>query len=288
MINFQTQQILVPKKVYIGDAAELRVSFNSQEALSAEGFAEELNFKDYTVQDVKLLPSGVNYYQLTITFIPWKTGDIQFPDYEFKLQNGQDETYKIKFEPVNIVSIIEQNGISTLRDSQAPLLLPGTAYKLYGMILVLVFLVITGLQLIIKRKTVALFFKNQKLLRIYRKNRRQTLKSLAKLKEKSKEDIADNILAGEIQKLMRNYLEVRFAYPFKNCVTSQIMQGFNTATGGMLQDEKQEAAQEIAAAFIRTDYIRYGNNAFNENERQEIIEKLSSNIDILEKEVKNV
>lgn len=290
MISYQTQQILVPKKVYIGDAAELRVTFNSQDEVTALGFDKEVNYKDYTIQDVRLTPAGVNYYQLTITFIPWKTGDIQFPTY--KLQSASEIT-NINFDPVNIVSIIEQNGISSLRDSQAPLLLPGTTYKLYTAIIGIIIVLIVGIRLIIKRKNVALFFKNQKLLRKYRKNKKLTIKTLNQLKTAEKEKCPDNVCAAEIQKVMRSYLETRFAYPFKNCVTSLIMQGFYTATAGTLSNEKEEAAGEIAGIFVRTDFIRYGQNSYSktkaeflENERSELIERLIANIEILEQEVK--
>lgn len=290
MISFQTQQVLVPKKVYIGDAAELRVTFNSQQEISAVGFSEEVDFKDYSIQDIKILPAGVNYYQLTITFVPWKTGNIKFPDYELK---AGTELCSIKFEPVNIVSIIEQNGISSLRESQAPLLLPGTTYKLYGAIIAAVFLLAAGIQLIIKREKVSLFLKNQKLLRKYRKNRRSTEKALSGLLEETPENLSDNVFAAEVQKIMRQYLEVRFAYPFKNCVTSQLMQGFYTATAETLSEIKEEVAQDIAGIFIRTDFIRYGHNSlseakaqFEQNERSDLVERLKNDIDVLEKEEK--
>ena len=83
------QQILVPKKVYIGDTAELRCTFNSPEPLLknlTQNGAVELplnNFpflasEDFDIKEIKLLPAGVDYYQLSIIFVPWKTGDIQF------------------------------------------------------------------------------------------------------------------------------------------------------------------------------------------------------------------
>ena len=61
------------------------------------------------------------------------------------------------------------------------------------------------------------------------------------------------------------------------------MRGWQTATGGLLSDSKEEAFGEIASSFIRTDYIRYSKDAyFKENEKTEIIQNLIKQIELLE------
>ena len=48
---------------------------------------------------------------------------------------------------------------------------------------------------------------------------------------------------------------------------------------------KEEAFGDIAACFIRTDFIRYSKGTqFNANEKSELIQKLIDRIEILEKE----
>ena len=141
------QQILVPKKVYIGDTAELRCSFNNPnpflKQLVSNGTTElplvsqtdsgESHFaiphKDYEIKKITLTPAGVDYYQFTVTFVPWKTGELHFPPMEI-----EGAELILEFQPVQIVSLVSTDSANatTLHESAAPLLLPGTAYKLYG------------------------------------------------------------------------------------------------------------------------------------------------------------
>ena len=159
MENIKSQQILIPKKVYIGDTAELRCPSNSGELkfkqltmngsveINTEVFTQALDANDFEVFKLELFPVGVNYYQLSITFKAWKTGNIQFPS----IKIGDTE---LLFEPINIVSITEQNKISSLKENMDPLLLPGTAYKLYGALIIFVLLLILAIRIIVKRKKI--------------------------------------------------------------------------------------------------------------------------------------
>lgn len=302
MSVLQTQQILVPKKVYIGDRAELQCTFSSSQdlfsTLSESGnqlhqlplssFSGNLNFKDYDIQKVEISQIGINYYQVKVTFVPWKTGKLQFPSYNLAtaLNPGSTEKIFIKFEPQNIVSITEQNNTYALRSATKPILLPGTTYKLYGFLVAVLILLIAVIRAIIKHKEIAFFIQTRKLLRKYRKNKRKTLK---KFKRLSKQEIDDKTFASEIQSILRSYLEVRYEYPFTKTVTSQIMNKILEVTGGLLSDKKTDAAGEIVSAFVRTDYIRYAQGSigseqakFLENEKTELLDKLKKNIIILE------
>jgi hypothetical protein len=272
------QQILVPKKVYIGDTAELRCTFNSPEpvlkTLTANGAAELAhnfyNTEDFEIKEIKLLPAGVDFYQLSITFVPWKTGSIQFDPLVL------EDSLTIEFQPVQIVSLISTDAANTttLHDTAAPLLLPGTAYKLYGTLAASVLLLIIIIRLIVKRKNILFFINQRRLLRKYKKNRKQAVKLLRQSET-----------AEQIQKIMRHYLEVRFDYPFTRSVTSEMMKGWQEATGGLLSDEKTEAFGEIVSSFIRTDFIRYSKGGkFKDGELEELVKSLLAQIDILEKE----
>ena len=283
------QQILVPKKVYIGDTAELRCSFNSGNSflkeLTASGTSElslvsyNKSTSDYDIKSISLSPAGVDFYQLTVTFTPWKTGQIQLPSLE--LENAE---LLIEFQPVQIVSLIstDSTNAETLRDTAAPLLLPGTTYKLYAGLAVFVIFLIVLTRVIIKRESLLFYLRTKRLLRKYKKNKKQALRSLREL---SDQQVADSLIAEKLQKLLRSYLEVRFDFPFTKTVTSEMMQAWQKVSGGLLSDEKTEAFGEIAAAFIRTDFIRYSNGgSFEKNELVQLVEKLITNIDILETE----
>lgn len=292
MASISPQQILIPKKVYIGDTAELRCTFNSPDPflkqLTSSGTAElplvsqsTEPQEEYEIKNISLSPSGIDFYQLTITFIPWKTGDLLFPSMEIE---GSDIV--LEFQPIQIVSLIanENTNTSTIRDTAAPLLLPGTTYKLYGTLSVFVIFLIICIRIILKRKNILFYINQKRLLKKYKKNKKQTIRNLYKIADEAEAaKIDDQTAAENLQKSLRTYLEIRFDYPFTHTVASEIMQGWQTATGGLLSDTKTEAFGNIAASFIRTDFIRYSKNGkFEENELINLIEKIISQIQILE------
>ena len=292
MASISPQQILIPKKVYIGDTAELRCTFNSPDPflkqLTSSGIAElplvsqsAESQEEYVIKNISLSPSGIDFYQLTITFIPWKTGDLLFPSMEIE---GSDIV--LEFQPIQIVSLIanENTNTSTIRDTAAPLLLPGTTYKLYGTLSVFVIFLLICIRIILKRKNILFYINQKRLLKKYKKNKKQTIRNLYKIADEAEAaKIDDQTAAENLQKSLRTYLEIRFDYPFTHTVASEIMQGWQTATGGLLSDTKTEAFGNIAASFIRTDFIRYSKNGkFEENELINLIEKIISQIQILE------
>lgn len=291
MTTIAPQQILMPKKVYIGDTAELRCTFNSPapqlKQLTVNGiaklpFVSQTDTEDYVIKDVSLAPAGVDFYQLTITFVPWKTGDLLFPPMEIE---GTDTL--LEFQPLQIVSLItaENASTTTLHDTAAPLLLPGTAYKLYGTLAAIVLLLIILIRLFVKRKSLMFYINNKRLLKKYKKNKKQTKKALYKIADTAGQtDFNAKTAAENLQKVLRNYLEVRFDYPFTRTVTSDIMAGWQSVTGGLCSDKKEEAFGEIAACFIRTDYIRYSKGgSFEKDELVKLVEKLVLIIETLEK-----
>lgn len=291
MTTIAPQQILMPKKVYIGDTAELRCTFNSPapqlKQLTVNGiaklpFVSQTDTEDYVIKDVSLAPAGVDFYQLTITFVPWKTGDLLFPPMEIE---GTDTL--LEFQPLQIVSLItaENAASTTLHDTAAPLLLPGTAYKLYGTLAAIVLLLIILIRLFVKRKSLMFYINNKRLLKKYKKNKKQTKKALYKIADTAGQtDFNAKTAAEKLQKVLRNYLEVRFDYPFTRTVTSDIMAGWQSVTGGLCSDKKEDAFGEIAACFIRTDYIRYSKGgSFEKDELVKLVEKLVLIIETLEK-----
>ena len=294
------QQILVPKKVYIGDTAELRCTFNSpsqglknlisQPAAAADTqgvtklpLVSQNTSEDYVIKDVTLAPAGVDFYQLTVTFVPWKTGEILFPPMEIE---GTDIV--LDFQPLQIVSLItaENAATTTLHDTAAPLLLPGTAYRLYGTLAAIILFPIIAIRLFVKRKSLMFYINNKRLLKKYKKNKKQTKKALYKIADSAGEaDFNAKTTAENIQKILRNYLEVRFDFPFTRTVTSEIMAGWHSVTNGLCSEKKEDAFGEIAASFIRTDYIRYSKGgAFEKDEVAQLVEKLVILIETLEKQ----
>lgn len=291
-LTVDSHQVLVPQNVYIGDTAELRVSFVSEKAekllkgqssveLPLSNFTEELNFQEYQIEKINLITSGPNNYTFVITFIPWKTGNIKFPQYALM----SEENLELKFENVSISSLIKDESVG-LQGQNAPLLLPGTVYKIYGILVGVILVLLILIRLIVKRDSVAASIKKRKLIKKYKKNKKETLKNLGKLLKKN--EISDVDFAAEIQRLIRNYLEVRFEVPFTKTVSSEIKEKFNYVESP-ISEQKKEAINIIEKIFLETDIIRYAQNSqglnktkFLENEKQEMVEIIKQNVEVLD------
>ena len=297
MVYLKTEQILLPRQVYIGDRAEIRCTFETDSAgirneaaqkgtieLSKDCFTQELDSLAYDIKKVTVESGRYNNYTLVITMNAWHTGKIQLPDYDIGFAlNCEAETYVVKFSPVEIVSITQEESISTIRDMHSPLLLPGTTYKLYGAAISLVLFIILLVRVIIKRHKVSFFFKNKILMWRYNKNRKQTFRALMKLQQNSK--ITDAEVSMGIQNIMRSYLEFRFDYPFTKKVSSELLKSFYEATNNLISEKKIPACEDITQVFIRTDYIRYSKeSSFERGEKEQLISRLLNAIDILETE----
>ncbi len=295
MIEIIPQQLLLPKKVYIGDAAELRCTFTissplSETFLSAQNFSSTegielpldsflLNPENNDIVVNKILLTKMNSsFTVNISFVPWRTGELHFPPLQI-------DDITLILQPVQIVSITAQNNSTSLQEPLSPLLLPGTTYKLYGALLIFILLLVVAIQIIIRHKSLSFFIKNKKLLLIYRRNKKSTYRNLRKLlNSKIKNDAAT-----EIQKILRHYLEVRFDFPFTKSTTNELMKNFINITQNLLSDSKNEAFGEIVNVFIRTDFIRYSKNAhFLEGELSQMVNKIIMNIEIIESEEQNV
>ena len=292
-----SSMILIPKNVYIGDTAELHCAFNADfgtlaenlkngEAveLSLSGFDEPTQTETYQIKKVALTKTGVNFYNIVVTFVPWCTGDLQIPSYniskamESMSENQKQSSFTLDFDKITIDSVIKDEKNVSLQDILSPILLPGTTYKFYALIILSILLLIFLIRLIVKWRSVSFFVKNLVLRCKYHKNKKRTISALKQgLKEKD-----DNEFASLVQHKMRLYLEVRFGFPFTKTVTSEMMKGFNKATGELLSDAKIEAMGQIISVFIRTDYVRFNHSIFEKEERKQIVETLEENIKILE------
>ena len=293
MIYVQTKQSIFPKAIYIGDRAELRLSFTSESLLTAgpvstEAFTQALDLSLYEIKEMSLEAGQNNSYTLVISFIPWRTGSIKLPDYELQGLGT------IKFEAIEILSLVEQQNISSLRAYSSPLLLPGTAYKIYGSIAAFVLLLVVIIRLIVKWHSVIFWFNNTKLRRKYSRSKKNTIKELKKLAaqaavESAGEDAAarDSVISTKLQKIMRQYLELRLNAPFTKKLTSELTLAFEEASCGLADDTKYEAFEDIVAAFVRTDFIRFSDSpaaSFEEGEVERLIKNLINDIELIDGE----
>ena len=284
MIYIQTRQTVFPKSIYIGDRSEIRCQFSSdvklpQGPLSTQGFVSAPDLSTVEINDISLINSGDNSYTLVINCIPWHTGAILLPDYQIQFSSGADQTElygTIHFEQINVLSLVEQKNINSLQQFASPLLLPGTVYKIYGGIAAFVIFLVVFIRLIVKRHSVAFWFKTMKLRFRYQKNKKHTVRSLKALKP-------DRESASILQKIMREYLEVRLEYPFTKTLTSEMNLAFEKATASLADENRQSAFEIIISVFVRTDYIRFSSSgSFEQGELEELVNKLVDAINIIE------
>ena len=209
------------------------------------------------------------------------------PDYELQ------GVGTIHFEAVEVLSLIEQQKVTTLRSYASPLLLPGTAYKIYGGIAVLVIILILLIRLIVKWRSVVFWLNNTRLKRRYARSKKNTIRALKKLDlqsgagEQGHEN--DSQICTTLQKIMREYLEFRLNFPFTKKLTSELSLAFEEATCGLADENRSAAFENITAAFVRTDYIRFSDSAdahFEQNELSGLLNNLINDIEVIESDIK--
>lgn len=285
MIYIQTRQTVFPKSVYIGDKTELRCSFKHEGAISAEAvgmdcFVTQPDFSLYDISSVTIQKSEQGDYILVLSFVPWHTGKISFPDFQI------EDVGVIHFDDISVLSLVEQQEVQGLRTYMSPLLLPGTAYKLYADIALFVIILIATIRLIVKRQAIIFWAKNLKLRRRYARNKRIAVKQLKILVNQQS---SASELSTMLQKIMREYLEVRLAYPFTKTLTSELSLAFDKATGGLADENRQASFEDIIGTFVRTDYIRFSKSpdaVFAAGEFASLVNNLIDDINVIEEEPK--
>ncbi len=313
-----SEQLLIPKDVYVGDLAELRFSFQSSKdfysmvqggdtkAEIKNGMiffdTENATFKSFesqcTVEQVSMQRVG-NTYTVSIKFIPWKIGELNFGELDIEaLCNGKgSDDGLIKIQPVVISSLAEKLGVGSLRPPMSPLLVPGTNYMV-GTLVVLLLGVLVLLAIIILHFSSIM----SRLVIIkeelgYRRNAFLTRRRLNALL-RGADTMDDMMFAYKWQTVVRSYLNYRFSSSFSSVTSKNIARVIGLTTGDMLDIEQENAVFSLQSLFVRTDYIRYAQGSldskrlpakefeasFCEGERQRIVELTISDIADLEKE----
>ncbi|MFA6855947.1 MAG: hypothetical protein WCR31_01950 [Treponema sp.] len=302
-------QVNLPKRIFIGDTAEVRYTFrssvnffsdmNNSETLR-EIDSKSLGFNcetdDYTVTKASLGRSG-SLYTFSLTFIPWHTGDINFPPFDLAraIYGTTSFTFSIDIQPVPVSSILQKADDRTLRPPAGPLLLPGTVYALYAAAVIILFLLVVLIRVIVKWPVICNAREEKKILRSYARNAKELLRRI-RLLGKAGTQISDIQFCSDLQRLIRRYLDFRYGYHFSTVITSQFMTVFNNVTAGTLSDKKQKAAEELVSVLSRTDYIRYAHDSIDSNrlpaeqystklseeEREQLLERIRDAVDSFE------
>ena len=178
---------------------------------------------------------------------------------------------------------MEQQNVTGLRSYSSPLLLPGTTYKIYGSLAAIVILFILLIRLIVKWRSVVFWFNNTKLKRRYARSKKATIKALKKLEQEN----SDSQISTMLQKIMREYLELRLNYPFTQKLTSEMSLAFDEATCGLADENRYAVFENLISIFVRTDYIRFSDSEdakFEQGELAQILNNLIDDIEVIEDE----
>lgn len=257
--------VLLPKEVYVGDAAEVRYVFSAETCMlsadSAVFSAEELaavwnSTDDFSVIGGSLSKEG-NGYMLAVAFRPWVTGTLDFPPIDINaLLAGAEKTTVpaciADIPPVRISSVAERLGAMQIQPAAAPPLVPGTTYAVYGAAAAALALLLgTAIAAVRFRRilfALRLYTQRVRQIRNYR-GARARLRRLQK-----KKDMPLEVCAAEIEHVFRSFMESRFLYPFTALATQETAAAIAELTGNTAPAALIEAVDSL---FRTCDCLRY-------------------------------
>ena len=307
-------QVVLPKKIYVGDVAEIRVSFSSgidffadlpatqaERKLSLSNFGFDTDNEDFLLKDAILRRTELNY-TLILFVMPWNTGEIKIPSINLTAGIYTDEKmpFVIPIEPFTVSSILTKGVESSMVPPVPPLLIPGTTYFLYGFIILFIVFLIFFFRLLFNWSKLVGKIKNYKLKKTYIQNKKFTLKQLKKL-EKKYSKMSDKEFCTELVLIIRNYLKVRYGQSFDSIPTSKLMKEFNKLTADTMSDSAIENVEELISVFYRADYIRFAAGSIDskrlpvqefsaelqEGEAKKLLNQIRKIINCFEGEVEN-
>ncbi len=292
----ETKQMVFPKKIFLGDTAEIHYIFRSgveffpgeqdvdEKTLHLATGGMSLETENYSITKAVIQRNGP-MYTVVLTFVPWKTGKITFPEFDllaavFDVKSSVP--FKIAIEPVEISSIIQKDEDFFLKGIEGPLLIPGTIYAVYAVALLILILLFLLIRIFIKRKEISLALKTKKTLRMYARNASKTLRQFRKLAKNSAK-LSDEAFCLCLQQILRVYLSVRFSVNFNALATNQIFNAFEQNGISLLGEEKLDQVEELVGIFTRCDYIRFSHQSvLNESERPGLIKRACTIIKVFE------
>jgi len=248
--------ILIPQNIFIGDTAQFLFLLSEQE--SAEliknnfVFGSPIPLKNITqnemmsIKDIRLITRENGQY-LQITFVPWETGEINFPSLSFL-------RLKQQLPSIHISSLLEQSKKVSLQPPKPPLLIPGTDYLLYGAI-------ITGIGCILLFGTAVWFlfqkFQKKMTLRTAKKRISILRKNLRRLHK-------------EARKIQKNHISVNTADMHETENFADSIRNWYTSIDHSLREYIQAICTEHEPALYADN-----KNYFLSATYTELIEKLS-------------
>lgn len=270
-----TVQILLPKTVYVGDRCELKYVFHTEADLfENEIFGSKLTSLDLLtdwpvfnnlsekclVYRVSLEHTGFEY-ALTLFFIPWQVGQIDFSSFDLsslvRASLKRPETaagFFVDFAPVTVNSLAEKLKVSSPPQAQGPVTVPGTSFLL--ILIAAVFLLISGAAVFLLLRIpyflmlLVLAGKNRKIRKAYKL-------AVKKINRLLREKIDDDEFCTRLLSSVREFLCLRFDEEFSSLTCTHFYEKFETFACGSLSETQNQAVANLVEVFGRGDYVRF-------------------------------
>jgi len=316
-VSAQTVSI-TPHEVFVGDVAEIRYDFECPFILCSETAPIQLDgdhfFSNAWDPDSKLAllaqknfdilfarlvvnsSSLINTYTLLVKITPWTTGNLDIPPFNiikaFGLEKKISTMHKVEnpsfivdIPAVKISSIIDKTQKKVLQPSAGPVVIPGTTWIVYGLLILVVLFFLVFIFFILRFKKIYDYLRILVHKISLAKNYRLTLKKLSML-EKKTAPIDAQLFASEVSTIVRSYLQYRFNYNFMAVETSKLCTVFNVITGETASNKAQSAIEEIQAVFIRLDFIKFSGSVatLEKNMSTDLLKRVYTAIAYFEKQ----
>lgn len=256
----QVELTVIPRDVFIGDEMEIHYAFQADVNLLPSE-EEPLTLSVPDTDDVTVLEMQLardfDRYVITARCIGWRTGQVRLPEIDVQQYNPQlEEPYIINIPPVSILSVVEYTGKKELRPARPPLVIPGTTWIIYVLIILCVLLFVTVIVILLrfrafKTKFLAVF-SSVLIARNYRLLKRRLKRFLKRYLDAETGDFA-----RELSHFIRGYMSVRFKTDFDSVTASEFTLTFAEAMNHTGSPEAAGATETIADILRRCDYVRF-------------------------------
>ena len=242
--------VLIPQRVFVGDTAQFLFPLSEKEykTLTARGFTVDIpiplkNMTQsdvMTINEIRIVTRESGYY-LAITFVPWETGEIEFPALTFL------QLYS-KLPAISVSSLLGTGERVSLQPPKPPLLPPGTDFLLYGTAIVSVGLLGvlgTGIWLLFKKLRRRTFGTAKQRLTALRKQLKRLYKAARKIQKHLPPPGTASNLTDKISKNTKTAIESWYAN-IDRCLREYIQ--------ALYMDNTIEASAKDEAYFLSATY----------------------------------
>lgn len=274
-------QILLPKTAYTGDRCELKYIFRTDADLLGE------RSQGKTIQSLELTTDFAAFnrleqkcqvyravlehsgfeYTLTVFFIPWQSGIIDFQPFDLAGRvrkslniNTSGPVFSVDLAPVTINSLAQKMGVTSLCPPKGPVILPGTTFLL----VILAACVIACLALVVFVISKIPYFisylisgrRRRQLKKSYRQTERLFKRSL-------KQKIDDTLFCQQISTVLRLFLSERFDSDFMFLTDDRLASKFEEITCGSTDELQALAIGDVVEVLQRCSYIRFAKDSID-------------------------